>query len=314
MLGNTPRLWGGMMSRKFYIDFWKRIKSGESFDGEITNRRKNGEIYYSIAHIEPIFGENKEIIGYIGTEEDVSDIVKINRAKSEFVSLASHQLRTPMTGIKWVIERFLKTENLTEKGKEYLNDIHTSVARLSALVDLLLNSSRVESGKVSISPIKIDVIEFVSSYLKECEPLRVKKNLTLEFDNHPKKLIILSDTSALRNIIQSIISNAIEYTPDGGKISVSINKEGDSFMFTVRDSGIGIAKEEQSNMFVKFFRASNSKYFKTDGTGLGVFIASEATKLLGGKIWFESEINKGTVFYVKLPTESKAIIGDKIIA
>lgn len=322
ILGNTPRLWGGLMSHKFYIDFWKKIKSGESFDGEIINRRKNGEVYYAIAHIDPIFGENKEIIGYIGTEEDISKLIKIDQAKSEFVSLASHQLRTPLTGIEWTIELFARKEQLTEEGKQYLKDIKYSTQRMSMLVKLLLNVSRIESGRIGVNPEPLDIVEFINIYLHGTIGLSQNKKVSLVFLKHPQKLNITTDKNMIGYIVQNLITNAIEYTSADGNVEIILEENKDFFTLEVKDTGIGIPKEEQKNIFRKFVRASNAVTAKTDGNGLGLYIVAEAVKLLGGKISFKSptiiqkdsegkEVEKGTMFIVQLPLVAQAQKGEK---
>jgi len=255
---------------------------------------------------------------------DITYRKEIERMESEFISIASHQLRTPLTGIQWVVERFIKKEHPSEKGKEYLSDIHESVKRLSSLVDTLLNVSRIQGGHVGIIPREIEIVVFIEEFLQEFTPLCMKKKLTVHFDKKPKVLKTITDHGALRNIVQSIISNAIEYTPEGGTIDVMLEKKKDSFLFTVRDTGIGIPKEDHAHIFEKFVRASNAKSVKTDGTGLGAFIAKQAVDLLGGKIWFESpyfvetskgkEERQGTTFYVELPLEIKEKEGGKPFA
>ncbi len=250
--------------------------------------------------------------------EDITRIKAVERMEADFVSIASHQLRTPLVGVQWVVERFLKKEKqLSEKGKEYLKDIHTSCQRLSNLVDLLLNVSRIESGEVSISPKQLNLVEFIERFLDEYSPLYAKKNITLIFKKHPQMLKAVTDSNALRNIIQTLISNTIEYTPDGGKVEVSLEKKPstgsgqDTFLFAVSDTGIGIPEKDQPTIFNKFARGSNAKLIKTDGTGFGLYFAKKATDLLQGKIWFKSKENEGTTFYVELPLEAKSKKGSK---
>jgi methyl-accepting chemotaxis protein len=260
----------------------------------------------------PLKDKNGNVTGCIVVFRDITKEREIDRAKSEFISVASHQLRTPMTGIQWVIERFLKKEiGLSDQGKEYLKDLHTSSVRLSELVDSLLNVSRIESGGgVAVTPEKLDLIKFIEDYLGELTPLLVKKNITLKFEDHPDNFEIKSDPKVLRNVIQSIVSNAIEYTPESGSIEVCVEKNSD-VMIKVKDTGIGIPEKEQSRMFEKFHRADNAKVVKTDGTGLGLYIAKSATEALGGKIDFISHEGKGTTFYIELPIEIKKSEGGK---
>lgn len=268
--------------------------------------RKDGTKFPAAITATPVLLHAKPT-GAIIVFRDVTKEKEIDRAKSEFISIASHQLRTPMTSIQWVIERFLKTEKPTQKGREYLEDIHMAVARLSSLVDLLLNVSRIEAGKVGATSKPLELVVFVKMYLKEYEPLVAKKHLRVAFEKHPSTLNVITDHITLRNIVHALISNALEYTPDGGEIEIAIAKKDSTFLLTIRDTGIGIPKEEQDHVFEKFFRGSNAKLVKTDGTGLGLYIAAQAVKLLQGKIWVEPATKKGSVFFVELPIESKSV-------
>jgi PAS domain S-box-containing protein len=262
--------------------------------------KKDGTKFPVAITVTPII-LNNDIVGTIEIFRDITQEKEVDRQKSEFISIASHQLRTPLTGIQWVVERFTKKEKLTPKGKEYLNDIHMSAKRLTELVDRMLNLSRIEAGRIGVTPEPIEVVGLVASYLQEAAGLCEKKELKVVFKDHPADLDVRTDKSALRNIVQNLISNAIEYTPDKGKITVAIQKKKDVFVITVKDTGIGIPQSEQKQIFEKFVRAKNAKLYKTDGTGIGLYIAYRATSLLGGKIWFESEENKGSTFYVELP-------------
>lgn len=270
----------------------------------ISYRRKDGTFVPVAVTGAPIVA-GSELIGAVEVFRDITTEKELDRVKSEFISVASHQLRTPLTGIQWVVERFTKKEQLTPKGKEYLDDIHASAKHLTELVDLLLNLSRIEAGKVGITPEPLEVIGFVKSFLNETIPLQDKKELKMVFEDHPAELAVNTDKSAMRNIVQSLISNAIEYTSVGGSIEVAVQKKKDTFVIKVRDTGIGIPKAEQSHIFEKFVRATNAKLYKTDGTGIGLYIAERSVNRLGGKIWFESEEDKGSTFYAELPLEFK---------
>ncbi|KKW11307.1 MAG: Sensory box protein [Parcubacteria group bacterium GW2011_GWA2_49_9] len=260
--------------------------------------------------VSPIVLDNK-IIGAVEVFRDITKEQQIDRAKSEFISLASHQLRTPMTAIRWVSEMLGKKERLTPGGKKYVADIIASTKHLSELVDLLLNVSRIDEGGIVITPKPLELVSFIREYLTECEPLFIAKHLHISFAKHPNTLTVVTDPSVVRNIIQVFVSNASEYTPPDGKIEVSLTEHANDRIFTlgVSDTGIGIPKAEQPNIFTKFMRASNAKLFKSDGTGLGTYIAWQSAKLLGGRIWFVSVENKGTTFFVELPMKSKMMKG-----
>jgi two-component system sensor histidine kinase VicK len=277
-------------------------------------------------------------IGLIEIIRDITLEEKIDRTKTEFISIASHQLGTPLIGIQWTIERILKKEKLTIGLQGYLRDIRVSVQRLSSLVSDLLNTSRFEEGGLALSLKQIELVAYIRDYIIECTPLLIKKGLSLTFEEHPETLNIVTDRSMLRNVVQSLVSNAIEYTPEEGKVKVSLEKKDPSthsagaqgsgkaaFLFTVSDTGIGIPKKEQAAIFEKFSRASNAKLIKPSGSGLGLYLGKQAVEILGGKIWFESptfvektsagkEENKGTTFYVELPLEVKSKKGNKSLA
>ncbi|MEY4731823.1 MAG: hypothetical protein RL681_769, partial [Candidatus Parcubacteria bacterium] len=250
-------------------------------------------------------------IKMFGVNFDITREMNLEQERKDFISLASHQLRTPLTGIRWVVERFIKTEPLSDKGKEYMNDIHASATRLSNLMENLLDASRVDSGGVEIKPQDLEAISFVTDLVKEYGPMCDEKKIRLVFKDHPDSLNMKTDHSAFKNIIQSLVDNAISYTPEDGTVEISIGRDGSSFAANVSDTGIGIPKAEHNKIFEKFARASNAKLYKSDGTGLGLYIAAKATTLLNGKIWFESEENKGTTFHVRLPIAADEKKGEK---
>ncbi len=311
VLGKNLRiLQSGKTPKRVYKEMWDTLIIGKSFITEdIVNKRKDGSEYPEHISITPIMSYRKTIF-YVSISQDITKRKEVDKMKSEFITIASHQLRTPLTSIRWVIELFLKKEKLSKQGKEYLNDVHTSAQRLSDLVDILLNVSRIEEGGVGISPRPLELVSFINGYLGEIKPLSDKKNISIKF-KHPKKLEILTDESTLRNIIQSLISNAMEYTPKDGKVDINLVKNEHEFYLKISDTGIGIPKDEQEHIAQKFTRGSNAMLVKTDGTGMGLYIAYRAVELLGGKIWFESEEKKGTTFSITLPIESEEISGTR---
>lgn len=266
---------------------------------------KNGKKVAIADSSAPIKDKNGKIVGCVAVFRDVSRERRISQMESEFVSVASHQLRTPITAIQWLMEIVLRKEKISKKGREYLDGVHSSAIRLNALVDLLLNVSKVEAGKIDVSFAKSEIVEIVKRCLDESKALFAKKEITVVFKEYPKTLNVVTDNNLFRNILQSLISNAVEYTLKKGKIEVSLEKKPKSFVLIVSDTGIGIPKKEQATIFDKFTRASNAKLMKTDGTGLGLYFTKQVVGLLGGKIWLESEKDKGTAFYVELPLNLK---------
>src|SRR3989338_2806922 len=253
--------------------------------------------------------------GFFILRPAVKRLERADKLKDEFISIASHQLRTPLTNVQWVAELLLKKETLSEKGREYVGDIMTSTKNLSSFLYTLLNVSRLDVGEVSARLESINVVEFIQGLIDESAPICDKKNLKVSFHHSTESIKANTDKGALRNIVQALLSNAIEYTLDGGTIRIALEKMSQHLVLTVQDSGIGIPKKERvSFLFQKFHRASNAEKVKPGGSGLGLYIANQAVKLLGGKIWFESEENKGSTFYVELPLESGKIKGHKLLS
>lgn len=263
-----------------------------------------------IAIATPVVLQEKKI-GVVIVFRDQTQEVEIEQRRSEFITILSHQLRSPLTAMQWVAEVFLEKEKrISKRGHAYLNDIRTSVYRLSRLVDALLSASRLENEKVSIIPQELNVIHFMKNLLKEYYPLCDMKKIHLSF-THPDEMRIVTDRGAFRSIVQSLISNAVEYTSEGGSVTITLTQEDDTIMLVVKDTGIGIPVTEQGKIFERFYRASNARRERPTGTGLGLYIAKEATKLLGGSIRFDSEEGKGVEFFVKLPVQSKPKEGNK---
>ncbi|MBI2450804.1 MAG: PAS domain S-box protein [Parcubacteria group bacterium] len=262
--------------------------------------RKDGTKFPISVTVAPLI-LNNAIIGAMTVFRDVSKEIEINRVRNEFIAFASHQLRTPLTAISWIAEVLLKKEKISDKGQVYLNDIRLSIRRLSELVDLFLTVSRLESGKMPIQPETFDIVKIIQFFLEEYEPLYVQKNINFIFKDYPEKLNVILDQNMARNILISLISNAIDYAYPGGEVVLSLKKQNGTFLFQIKDSGIGIAKEDQGHIFERFYRAPNARLIKPSGSGLGLFMVKETVELLGGKIWFESEENKGATFFVQLP-------------
>ena len=254
----------------------------------------------------PLIDKNNNMTGCVVVFRDITKKYEVEQMKDAFISIASHQLRTPLTGIRWVIELFMKnTERFNDKEKEYLRNIHASSERLTLLVDQLLNVSRIEGGGISLVTKKVDAWGLVRDITREFSTISEVKKVDLKFNSLENKIIVETDVNALRNIVQSVISNAIEYTPEKGSVEVCVEEKNDSFIVSVTDTGIGIPKKDIPKLFTKFRRSENARKLKPDGTGLGLYITKQAIDFLGGSISVESEEGKGTKFNISLPIHSK---------
>lgn len=300
----NKELWGGLMEQKFYQQLWKTIKVDKSpFIGFISNKRKNGEKYEAEAHISPVVDKQGEVKFFVGIERDVSKEKQIDRAKTEFVSLASHQLRTPLSAINWYAEMLLNGDagKLKSEQLEYVKEISDGNHRMVDLVNALLNVSRIEMGTLAIDSEPTDLRELADSVLAELKPqlLQKKQKVITNYDKNLSKINL--DSKIMRVVWQNFLSNAVKYTPDKGKITVGIAVKGKDALISVADTGYGIPKSQQDKIFTKLFRADNIREKVTDGTGLGLYIIKSIIEQFGGKVWFESVENKGTTFYASIP-------------
>ena len=306
VIGKRPSLWGKQMPKEFYENLWKTIKQDKvPFIGEVTNRRKNGELYIAESNISPILNSRGDVVFFVGIERDITKIKEINQAKTEFVSVASHQLRTPLTGIKWLTEILLKNKenNLTSKQIETLEDINFSNDRVINLVNDLLSISRIEGGKTQQLNLKpIELVGLIDGVIKEMLPIAEHGGVILtSVIALPKDLRINIDEDKIRQSVFNLISNAIKYCKsEGGRVEVLSEIKNGEIVFSVKDNGIGIPLKDQRRIFDKFYRADNALLTQTEGTGLGLFIVKSYIEAHGGRIWFESEENKGTTFYFTL--------------
>lgn len=251
----------------------------------------------------PLKDKDGKIIGCVVVFRDVSKEYAIDKAKTEFVSLASHQLRTPLSAINWYTEMLMNGDvgKMTPEQEKYLQEIYHGNQRMVDLVNALLNTSRIELGTFAIEPIMMDIVKSTDEIVKEMQIPAKEKKIELATNYKDKLPQILADPKIYQIIIQNLLSNAVKYTPDKGKASLTISKNDSNILIEVKDTGYGIPKAQQKEIFNKLFRADNVRAKDTEGTGLGLYIVKSIVEQSGGKIWFESAENKGTTFFVTFP-------------
>jgi PAS domain S-box-containing protein len=222
------------------------------------------------------------------------------KMRNDFVSFVTHQLRTPLSGIKWMLELATDTSDDAEKAS-YIEDARESADRLIGLVNDLLDASRLESGKLQLSLEPVDLREVTDAVLADVATLVREKHHTLDVQAETGMAVAMLDPQLTRQVILNLTSNAIKYTPPDGRIDIRMGTRGRSLYWSIRDSGIGIAPESQKRLFEKFFRADNAHTVDTEGTGLGLYLVRLIVERLGGAITCESAEGRGTLFHFTLP-------------
>ncbi len=220
--------------------------------------------------------------------------------------MATHQIKTPLAGIKWTLSMLLKEEvgGLTDEQKKWLQSSYDSNERVLGLIDEMLESIRIDEDKLILEKEAQDIVVLFQEIVEHLNPLIRKKSIKLSLEVSPKGEPVVSsvDKDKIQVAFQNILENAIRYTRERGSILVSVIKETGDIKVSIKDDGIGIPESEKKDIFARFFRASNAFRAIEKGSGLGLFIAKGIIEKHGGKIWFESGEGKGTTFYFIIPT------------
>ncbi len=256
--------------------------------------------------ITPVRDNKEQIVGGAIIFHDITFLKEIDRMKTEFVAVASHQLRTPLTAIKLFTDMMLRGETgkINKEQKEYLENVNESTERMVRLVNDLLNVTRIESGRLRVEPQEIEIKNLLKNIIAETKPLAANRQQKIIFkDNNVSIPKVKLDQNLVRQVFHNLIINAIRYSPEKtGNISIILSQDNKkTFTVAVHDNGIGIPKKAQKRIFEKFYRADNAIKSITEGTGLGLYVSKMIVESSGGKIWFESAKGKGSSFYVCMP-------------
>lgn len=285
----------------------KAVRHGKKFSTPIEKTfysiRKDGSKIPVAVSASPVILDGK-IVGAIGIVRDVSKEKEIEHAKNEFVSLASHQLRTPLSTVHWYVETLLagRLVIVDKNERRYLEQIYSANQRMIRLVNSLLNVSRIELGTLPYDPEPLNIAELAKDVIKELRPQIREKQLSIETQFGKQIPPLNMDPNLTRIIFQNLLSNAVKYTDHGGKVQLSIRvPEEDNLLIEIDDTGCGIPENSHNKVFSKFFRGENVIKTDQDGTGLGLYLVKSIVDLMGGKIRFNSEEGKGTSFSISFP-------------
>lgn len=298
----------------------KTLRNGRKVSSSMkfAYARKDGSTFPISFTVTPIHVEG-QTTGAIEVFRDVTEEKMIDEQKSSYISVAAHQLRSPLTSMRWYLEMVLNDElgKLPKEQKHYLTEVFKSTSRLSELVSDLLNVSRIESGRIAIKPEPTNVIKLMENTIMEARHLLPEGRGRLEFAP-PKNGYdsIELDPGMYRQVLHNYLTNAIRYSPSEGNYTVTVTlrtktitkknsdvplNKGKYIVFSVKDEGIGIPPEEKEKLFSKFYRAKNATKMVAEGNGLGLYLVGLIATSSGGGAWFDSTLNHGSTFYFAIP-------------
>lgn len=230
-------------------------------------------------------------------------LAEANKLKSEFISIVSHQLRSPISNAKWAAEVLISKRfgNLDDKQVEYIKIFQENNDRMAELVSDLLMVSRIEEGKLIFQPIEFDLKELTEKIIIEFRPLAEASNVKIDLEFSSQPLKVWADPVRIKIVLENFLDNAIRYIRESGTVKIKIKNLGSRLLFEIKDTGVGIPKQDQQHIFQRFFRSENVLKDQTHGSGLGLSIAKSIIEKSKGKIWFKSQEGIGSTFWFTLP-------------
>ncbi len=330
LLGQNPRIVNSYYhDKEFFKHMWEIILQGETWKGDIKNKAKDGSYYWSKATISPLLGDNGKPEQFIAIltditnqkilEEKLSEALKnvqeSELQKEEFSSMMTHELNTPLVPIMGYCEMLKDVDtfgSLNDDQIDFISKIESNATLLERLISDLLDVQKLDMKKMNFLITEFSLDEFMDE-LRENNK-HIVKNKNIDFTvKYPKNLILNSDKQRLRQVLDNLIRNSVDFVPSkDGKIYVEAKIKEKNIIFSVHDNGPGIPKEKQSNIFKKFYQIDTSATRKHGGTGLGLVICKGIAEGLKGKIWLESEFGKGTSFFIYLPAPEKKTVVPKL--
>lgn len=256
-----------------------------------------------------ITDDRGEAVGFLKVVRDRTRDLALLRSKSDFITIASHQLRAPLTAVSWALEGLSK-ENLAGTQKDLVKTGAQAAANLSKIVNDLLDVSKIEEGRFGYQFEEVGLVSFLDEILKEAEPIAREYQVKVYFDRPAGEDIkVIADRQKLGTALSNLIDNAVKYNVPNGEVAVKAERLSDRpyAQVSIRDTGVGIPPEAIDKLFTKFFRGENVFKFSTQGSGLGLYIVKNIIRRHGGRIWAESALNRGSTFFFTLPTDPALI-------
>lgn len=302
-------------SKNPFVRAFKEAKNIHDNSASLVTR-SNQRLPISIS-VSPLLDDRGSIAGVVGIFRDVQAEREEERQRAEFISTASHEMRTPVAAIEGYLALAMndKVSNVDAKAREYLEKAHDSTKHLGKLFQDLLTSAKAEDGRLNSQPVVVELGKYMEQLSEELRFAAEKKSLSLEFvtgtgntvdarDSNSKVVqplyYVHADPDRLREVINNVFDNAVKYT-ETGKISIGLTGNSEVVQFYIRDTGAGIPAQDIPHLFQKFYRTNNALTRTEGGTGLGLFISRKIIELYNGRIWIESQVDKGTTVFINLP-------------
>jgi two-component system, NtrC family, sensor histidine kinase KinB len=287
-------------------------KSFCTFEEEMIVKNKQQELSYKVITA-PVVTEQEEKLGVMKIFYNLTKEKMLDKMKSDFISIAAHQLRTPLAAIKWCIKLVLDEDEgkINEGQRDVLTKGYVSNERVIELVNDMLNVSRIEDNRLIYSFNEEDINNALQIVLSSLEKIIQDKKIELIVNRDETLPLVLMDKDKMILVLQNLLENAVKYTPENGKIEVFITADKNKLNVRIKDNGVGIPKDDQKKLFTKFFRAGNVIRIQTEGSGLGLFICKNIIESHGGKISFKSEEGLGSEFVFHIPVSDKPIKSKK---
>jgi signal transduction histidine kinase len=277
------------------------MKTGKNFIYEHRFLNKDGQYIWHLTRALPLKDEHGKITRWIGTMTDINDQKENEKKKDEFISIASHELKTPLTTIKVFFQLIKKEATPESRFFNFAGKAARQLSRLERLIDDLLDVSKINAGKMQYYHEDFNFTEVLKEAIEGVRETTSQHQIVLEaLDNIP----FFGDRYRIEQVIINLLNNAIKYSPKADKVIVNCELKNQGLIVSVKDFGIGISREHINNLFEKFYRV-DSTATRFQGLGLGLFISSEIINRHHGSLWVESELGTGSVFYFKLPIERK---------
>ena len=271
----------------------------EVWRAEYRFRRGDGSYAWVLNRAYVVRAADGTATRMIGAMMDITERKEAERLKSDFVSFVSHQLRTPLAGMSWMLELAADTGGLSDQASEYIAEARESAKRLTSLVNDLLDIARLESGRAVAAPERLPLDELTMSVLREMQSLIAEKGHAVSVDG--AAAVAWADPQLVRQVVGNLLSNAVKYTPPGGRIGVAMQTRDGAVQWSVADSGVGVPRAAQARLFERFYRADNAMAMEVEGTGLGLHLVRLIVEQAGGHVWCDSEEGRGATFSFTLP-------------